>query len=340
MKVPIPLTSELPMRHKTKILMPVPLYDTVINALESEFELIKLWQSEDPDALIAREGANIKALATGVSVLAQGRSIAIDADFMARFPNLQIISHLGVGYDLIDAAWAGAHGIIVTNTPDVLTDETADTALGLLLSTVRQLPQADRYVREGKWPTAPFPLTGTLRHKKIGIAGLGRIGKAIAKRLEPLSVDIVYFGRQRQMDVSYRYYNDLKAMARDCDILIIAIPANPSTHHLVTSDVLDALGPDGMIINIARGSLIDEVALIKALEERRIFSAGLDVFEHEPHVPTALMNMEHIVLFPHIGSASHETRAAMGTLMVDNLRAWHSGKSPLTPVPETPVSNY
>jgi lactate dehydrogenase-like 2-hydroxyacid dehydrogenase len=324
---------------KAKILMPVPLYDNVINVLDDECELIKLWLSPSPDELIAREGPHIKALATGVNVLATGTSIPITADFMARFPHLELIAHLGVGYDLIDAKWAGAHNIIVTNTPDVLTDETADTAIGLLLCTIRQLPQADRFVRAGHWQHSTFPLTGTLRHKKIGIAGLGRIGKAIAKRLEPFGVSLCYFGRHQQKDVAYPFYADLIAMARDVDILIIATPGGPDTHHLVNTEVLNALGPHGMIINIARGSIIDETALIAALKDKRIFAAGLDVFEHEPHVPSELIGLDHLVLFPHIGSASHETRAAMGQLMIDNIRAWAAGRPPITPIAETKPDN-
>lgn len=328
------------MTQKPKVLMPVPLYDSVIAALEAEFDLIKLWQAPDAAALIAREGPQIKALATGVNVLSQGTSIPINAQFMAQFPALELIAHLGVGYDLIDAKWAGAHGIIVTNTPDVLTDETADTALGLLLCTIRQLPQADHYLRSGKWLHAPFPLTGTLRGKKIGIAGLGRIGKAIAARLIPFGVSLHYFGRTKQENVHYQFFDDLTSMAAAVDILIIATPGGAATHHLVNADVLNALGPEGIIINIARGSVIDENALIHALTHRQIFSAGLDVFEHEPHVPQALIDLEHIVLFPHIGSASHETRVAMGALMVDNLRAWGRGEPPLTWVAETPLPNY
>jgi len=328
------------MSSQPKVLMPVPLHDAVIAALEKEFDLIKLWQATDPDNLIAREGAEIRALATGVNVLSQGISIPINADFMARFPNLELISHLGVGYDLIDAAWAGAHNIIVTNTPDVLTDETADTALGLILCTVRQLPQADHYLRAGQWLKAPFPLTGTLKGKKIGIAGLGRIGKAIAHRLEAFGVEIAYFGRRHQNDVRYQFYDDLISMARAVDILVIATPGGAGTHHLVNADVLHALGPQGIVINIARGSVIDETALIQALREKRILSAGLDVFAHEPHVPDELIALKHVVLFPHIGSASHETRAAMGALMVNNLRAWKKGERPLTPVAETPLANF
>jgi len=304
---------------------------TIIDGLSTAYTLHVLADAADPDALIAEVGPRIGAVASA------GGHVPIDGAFMARLPNLKIVSSLGVGYDHIDAKWAGSHGIVVTNTPDVLNEEVADTALGLLLCTVRQLPQADRYVRQGKWLEAPFPLSPTLRDRTVGIVGLGRIGKAIARRLDAFSVPVVYHSRNPQPDTTYRYYPDLVAMARDVDVLILITPGGATTKNLVDAKVLEALGPNGILINVARGSVVDEQALIAALREGKILSAGLDVFVDEPKVPQELIEMEQVVLLPHVGSASVHTRRAMAQLVVDNLLAHAAGKKPLTPVPETPV---
>jgi lactate dehydrogenase-like 2-hydroxyacid dehydrogenase len=256
---------------------------------------------------------------------------------MQRFPKLEQISSFGVGYDHIDAKWAGEHDIVVTNTPDVLNEEVADTALGLLLCTVREFPQADRYVRAGKWVEKHYPLSkATLRNRTIGMVGMGRIGKAIARRLEAFGVPVVYHSRNPQAGVEYKYYPKLIDMARDVDTLMVIVPGGAATRNMIDAEVLKALGPNGILINMARGSVVDEQALIKALKDRTIYSAGLDVILNEPHVPKELIEMDHIVLLPHLGSASEATRAAMDQLVVDNLLAWASGKPPLTPVPETP----
>jgi lactate dehydrogenase-like 2-hydroxyacid dehydrogenase len=260
----------------------------------------------------------------------------IDSAFMSRLPKLEIVSSFGVGYDHIDAKWAGEHGIIVTHTPDVLNEEVADTAMGLLLCTVRQLPQADRFVRSGEWVKREFPHTQTLRERTVGIVGLGRIGKAIARRLDASVVKVVYHGRNKQPDAPYRYYPNLVDMARDVDVLLVITPGGAGTKHLINAQVLEALGPQGILINVARGSVVDEKALIEALLKKKIYSAGLDVFENEPHVPRELIEMEQAVLLPHVGSASVHTRRAMDQLVVDNLLAWAEGRPPLTPVPETP----
>ena len=242
-----------------------------------------------------------------------------------------------MGYDHVDAKWAGEHGVIVTNTPDVLNEEVADTALGLLLATVRELPQSERYLRAGKWPDKPYPLTkSTLRDRTVGMVGMGRIGRAIARRLDTFGVPVVYHSRNPQAGVSYKHYPDLVAMARDVDTLMIIVPGGPATKDMINTKVLEALGPNGVVINMARGSVVDEPALIKALQNKTIMSAGLDVFVHEPKVPAELIAMENVVLLPHVGSASEHTRRAMGQLVVDNLLAWGAGKPPLTPVSETP----
>lgn len=268
----------------------------------------------------------------GIAV--SGGHTRIDAAFVELFPRLEIVSSFGVGYDHIDAATLAARGIVVTHTPDVLTGEVADLALGLLIATVRQLPQVDRYLRAGKWLDRPYPLTATLRGRKIGILGLGRIGKAVARRLEACDLEIEYHGRKPQPEVTYRYHPTLLGLAQSCDVLMVVASGGAETRHMVGKDVLEALGPDGIVINVGRGTVIDEAALIAALRDKKILSAGLDVFEDEPRVPAELIAMDHVVLLPHVGSASVHTRNAMGQLVVDNLVSWFGGKGALTPVPE------
>jgi lactate dehydrogenase-like 2-hydroxyacid dehydrogenase len=260
----------------------------------------------------------------------------VDPGFMGKFPKLEIISSFGVGYDHVDAKWAGEHGIVVTNTPDVLNEEVADTALGLLLCTVRELPQAERHLRAGKWVNGDYRLTASLRGRRAGVVGLGRIGKTIARRLEAFGLPVAYHGRNAQAGVRYRYYADLVEMARDVDIIIVITPGGAATRHLINAKVLEALGPNGILINVSRGSVVDQDALIAALKERKILSAGLDVYANEPHVPPELMAMDTVVLLPHVGSGSVPTRDAMNQLVIDNLVAWAAGKKALTPVPETP----
>jgi len=299
-------------------------FDTTVN--------LHHWlEQKDKDAFLKQHGAKIRAIAIAYT------ANKVDGAFMSQFPKLEQISSFGVGYDHIDANWAGQHGIIVTNTPDVLNEEVADTAIGLLLSTLREFPQADRYVRAGKWPSAHYPLSkATLRNRTVGMVGMGRIGKAIAKRLEAFGVPVVYHSRTPQAGVAYKYYPKLIDMARDVDTLMVIVPGGASTKNMINAAVLEALGPNGVVVNMARGSVIDEPALIAALKNRTIYSAGLDVFANEPHVPKELLEMDHIVLFPHLGSASEATRAAMDQLVVDNILAWAAGRPPLTPVAETP----
>jgi lactate dehydrogenase-like 2-hydroxyacid dehydrogenase len=263
--------------------------------------------------------------------------IPVDDTLMARLPQLDIIASFGVGYDHVDVAAAAKRGVVVTNTPDVLTEEVADTALGLLLCTVRELPQAERYLRAGKWRARNYPLSrATLRDRTVGMVGMGRIGMAIARRLEAFGTPIAYHTRQPRPDLTYRYYPNLVAMARDVDVLMVIVPGGPATRNMIDANVLEALGPDGILINIARGSVVDEPALIAALQQRKIMAAGLDVFAKEPEVPAALIAMENVVLLPHLGSASVFTRGRMDQLLVDNILAWGACKPPLTPVPETP----
>lgn len=318
--------------ERAHVLMPVPLPRLIIEALEQDFHLHKLWLEADQEKLIAAIAPEVGAIATGVNILAEGMNFAVTGDFMARFPKLEIVANLGVGYDNIDAKWAAAHKIAVTNTPDVLTEETADTAFGLLLNAVRQFPAAERYLRAGKWKERAFPLTTSLRGRKLGIAGLGRIGKAIARRAEGFGLDIAYFSRRPAPGVGYAYYPTLKALAEACDILMIVVPGGPDTRNMVDAEILRALGPNGILVNIARGTVVDERALIAALRDGTILTAGLDVFADEPNVPAELVAMDNVVLLPHVGSASKETRDDMSRLVIGNLRAWRDGKPLLTPV--------
>lgn len=314
----------------TEILMTGPLMAYAADQLKARYTVHELWKAQDKPAFLREIAGRVRGIAAG------GGHNRVDGVLFDALPKLEIVSSFGVGYDHVDAAEAGKRGLVVTNTPDVLTDEVADLALGLLIATVRQLPQVDRYLREGKWLRAAYPLTTSLRKRSVGIVGLGRIGKAVAHRIEAFGLPVVYHGRSRQADVPYRYYPSLVEMARDVDTLISVAPGGASTRHIIDAEVLKALGPDGIVINVGRGTVIDEKALIEALQNRTILSAGLDVFEDEPRVPAELIAIEHAVLLPHVGSASVHTREAMGQLVVDNLASWFAGRGPLTPVPETP----
>jgi lactate dehydrogenase-like 2-hydroxyacid dehydrogenase len=309
------------------VLMPGPMNRSVAEGLDGKVELIRLWEEADPDAVLANRRDEIVAVATG--------GTRIDGAFLDRLPQVRIVASFGVGYDQIDATAAAERGVVVTNTPGVLDDEVADTALGLLLMTVRELPQAERYLRAGQWTDGPYPLTkATLHGRRMGILGLGRIGQAIADRVTPFGVSVAYHNRRRK-DVDYRYYLSLVEMARDVDILMIVIPGGDDTRHLVNAEVLEALGPDGILINVARGTVVDEAALVEALRSGTILSAGLDVFEAEPKVHPGLLDLPNAVLLPHVGSATIPTRNAMGGLVVENLLNWFAYGTPTTPVPES-----
>ncbi|WFE74927.1 2-hydroxyacid dehydrogenase [Roseinatronobacter sp. S2] len=278
------------------------------------------------------------ALETNAPILAEVRgmaaagSMAIGADLFARMPKLEIVAKFGVGYDNVDVDAARAANVVVTNTPDVLTDEVADLAIGLLIATVRQIPQADRFLREGKWPSGSFPLSRSLRGRRVGILGLGRIGHAIARRVVAMGLDVAYCTRTARQGVPYAYYDTPLALARACDVMIVVVPGGPATDGLVGADVIEALGPDGVLINVARGSVVDEQALVRALADGHLGAAGLDVFTDEPNVPAALMALQNAVLLPHIGSGTGATRDAMGDLVLANLESWFAGRGPLTPV--------
>jgi lactate dehydrogenase-like 2-hydroxyacid dehydrogenase len=319
------------MTDKTDVLLIGPKKPVIVDGLKPAFNLHVMADTKDKDALIASLAPRLRAIAVSAS------TERVDGTLMARLPKLEIVSTFAVGYDHIDSKWAGEHGVVVTNTPGVLTEEVADTALGLLLCTVREFPQADRYLRAGKWLERDYRLTpATLRDRTVGLVGMGRIGQAIARRLDAFKVPVVYHSRRPQQGVPYRHYPDLVAMARAVDILLVIVPGGPATRNMISAEVLDALGPDGIFINVARGSVVDEAVLIKALQDKRIMAAGLDVYAKEPQVPEELIAMDNVVLFPHVGSATVATRGAMDQLVVDNLLAWGAGKPPLTPVPETP----
>ncbi len=315
---------------KIEVLLIGPPKPTIVNGL-APFTVHRLGEAKDRDALLAGMAPRVRAIASSVT------SETIDGALMAKLPRLEIVATFGVGYDHIDVAWAAEHGVTVTNTPQVLTEEVADTALGLLLCTVREFPQAERYLRAGKWVERAYPLTrATLRDRTVGMVGMGAIGQAIARRLGAMKVPVVYHSRRPAAGVSYRHYPKLLDMARDVTILLVITPGGAETKNLINAEVLKALGPDGILINMARGSVVDEEALIKALKDKTIMAAGLDVYLNEPEVPQDLIAMENVVLFPHLGSATVHTRTRMDQLVVDNLLAWAAGKPPLTPVPETP----
>ncbi len=298
-----------------------------IAELEKRFAVRKLATRDIAD-LPEAERAGIRAVAVAGHI----PNAAIDS-----LPNLEIIGHFGVGYDGVDAAHAASRGIAVTNTPDVLTEEVADTTLGLLLMTVRELGQAEAYARAGHWETkGPYPLTRfSLRGKTVGIMGLGRIGLAIARRLEAFGLSVAYHNRSRRTDVAYAYHDTLEGLAKAVDILIVAAPGGASTDKAVNAAVLRALGSEGIFINIGRGSTVDEPALIEALKAGTIARAGLDVFADEPRIPAELLALPNAVVLPHVASASRDTRRAMGDLVADNLSAWFAGETLPTPVPES-----
>ena len=317
-----------------EIILLGPLKPLIVKGLEAIGTVHKSADAKDLHSFYAGH-PGVRAIACAAT------SELLGDAFMRRFPKLQIISSFGVGYDHIDAKAAAAHGVIVTNTPEVLTEEVADTALGLLLCTVRELPQAERHLRAGKWLQKPYPLTkGTLRNRTVGIVGMGAIGQAIARRLDAFGVPVVYHARQPRPHLRYRHYPKLIDMARDVDTLMVIVPGGPATANMINAEVLNALGPNGILINMARGSVVDEPALIKALADKRIMAAGLDVFAKEPDVPHELIAMDNVVLFPHVGSGSVHTRDRMDQLVVDNIAAWAEGKPPLTPVAETPFKSW
>lgn len=271
------------------------------------------------------------ALAARIRGIATRSNVQLPASVLDLLPALEIIATFGVGYDGLPLAAAAARNIPVTNTPDVLNTAVAELCVGMLLGLLRRLPASDQFVRNGKWPHGVMPLGTSLAGKRVGIVGLGRIGKDIAKRLEPFGVTFAYYGRHDQK-IAYRYEPSLVQLAADSDVLIVAAPGGPETRKLIDRAVMDALGPQGCLVNIARGSLVDQAALIDALEQKTLGGAALDVFEEEPFSDARFAALENVLLAPHIGSATTETRQAMMDLVLANLRAHFSGQPLLTPV--------
>lgn len=298
------------------ILQTHPLLASCEEALAGRYTVHKLHEMADKEGWLRDNGARIRAHAGS----------GVQAELMDELPNLEIIASFGVGYDNIDVAAAKARDIRVTNTPDVLNDAVAEMTIGLMIALARRIPQGDRFVREGKWPEGNFGLFSELTGKTVGILGLGRIGKEIAVRAQAMKMRVVYFGRHEQPTVPYIYYDKLEDMARDSDWLVVIAPGGRGTDKIVSRQVLEALGPEGRIVNVARGTLIDEAAMVELLQSGGLGGAALDVFEDEPNVPAALMGLDHVVLSPHQGSATHQTRDAMGALLVANLDRHFAGE--------------
>ena len=295
-----------------------------MDELDAHFTVHKLYESSDRDGMLRSLRDSCVAIVG---------TTGCDAQTMDALPNTKVIANYGVGYDGVDVEAATARGISVSNTPDVLSDEVADFTVGLMLATFRRIPQGDRYVRQGKWESAgPMAFTQRMWGRRLGILGLGRIGLEIARRCEAFTMKVSYHSRNRK-DVSYKYEESLLELARSVDVLVAIVPGGADTRHIVNRAVLDAIGPEGVFINVARGSVVDQDALIAALQEGTLGAAGLDVFDDEPHVPQALKDMtENVVLQPHQASATHETRLAMGRLVLQNLLAGVAGKPLITPV--------
>ena len=306
------------------LLILAPFPDFLLAPLQAAHTCHDYFHASDTDALLSQVAAEVRGIAMA------GHSAA-PVELLARLPNLEVISVFGVGYDGVPLDYCRQRGIRVTNTPDVLTDDVADIAVALVLMTSRRLIEANRYLHAGEWQRAQFPLAHAVKKKVAGILGLGRIGKAIAQRLSAHGMEIAYCGRNPQ-DVPHQYHASLAALAAASDFLIVACPGGAATRHLVNADILRALGPDGTLINIARGSVVDEEALITALQNGVIRTAGLDVFANEPQVPPALAALPQVVLLPHVGSGTHETRRGMARLCVENLAAHFAGQPLLTPV--------
>lgn len=295
-------------------------------ALNAAFTVHHCLHEADP-AAFAAAAPRIQAIA------ASGES-KVSAALIAQLPALKVISVMGVGYDGIDVAAAKARGVMVTHTPGVLNDDVADLALALMLGVARGIATADRYVRAGRWPGGPMPLARKMSGARLGLVGMGRIGQAIAHRAAAFGMPIAYTARRAKADLPYRYFPSAAALAAESDFLVIITPGGAGTLKMIDAEVLKALGAQGYVVNVARGSVIDQAALIDALENGVIAGAGLDVFENEPEVPEVLRQMDNVVLTPHIGSATGQTRRAMGDLAFGNLRAHFDGAPLLSPVPE------
>lgn len=302
---------------------PYPAWD--MEPLETAYALHKLWEAEDREALLGACAPEVRAIAT------RGE-LGANAELIGRLPALELISCYGVGTDAIDLAAARARGVRVTNTPDVLTGDVADIAVGLALSAMRRIPAADAYVRSGAWANKNMDLVTRLYGKRVGLVGFGRIGTTTAKRLSGFDVELGYFDRAARSDSPHRFFSSLTDLAEWCDLLIVTLAGGAATHGMVGADVLRALGPQGWLVNVSRGSTVHEPALLEVLEKRQIAGAGLDVFWNEPRIDARFLALDNVVLQPHHASGTVETRRAMGQLVRDNLAAHFAGRPLLTPV--------
>ncbi|MDQ1033673.1 hydroxypyruvate reductase [Streptomyces sp. V3I8] len=308
------------------VLQVSPLLPALEATLAERHGAVRLHELPDPAAYLRAEGGNVVAAVTSAR-------FGVANSLMDALPRLGAIVHFGVGYETTDVRHARARGIDVSNTPDVLTDCVADLAVGGLIDVMRELSAADRYVRAGRWTTAPYPLTSRVSGKRVGILGLGRIGRAVARRLEGFGTDISYCSRVPVPGVGHRHLPTARELAAECDAVVVTVAGGADTRGMVSAEVLDALGPDGYLVNVARGSVVDEPALVAAVREGRIAGAALDVFADEPNVPRALLESDRVVLLPHIASGTRETRRMMGDLVLDNLRRFLAEGVLLTPVP-------
>lgn len=315
------------MSNKEKILINgTLLLQQLEKDLENDYDVTILRNQNDPMAFLQEHGDAYTGLVTSAGT-------PLPVEVIEALPNLKVVSSFGVGYDQLDESTLTRRKIRVGYTPDVLNDCVADLAIGLMIDAARGMGASERYVRQGKWPSGPFPLQRSVTGKRLGILGMGRIGEAIAKRAAGFDMDIGYHNRNKRDDSPYTYLDSPVALAKWADYLMIAVTGGAETAKLVNADVLDALGPEGYLINISRGSVIDDEALIAALTSQEIAGAALDVFTNEPHVPAALLDLENVVLLPHVASATHETRRAMADLVMDNLRQFYDKGEVLTPVP-------
>jgi hydroxypyruvate reductase len=310
---------------KPEIILTAKGHAGTMATLQSEFTAHNLFEAQDKDSFFEKCAARVRGLASF-------GPLPVDGKLMDALPKLEIISNFGVGVDAINLADAKQRKIIVTNTPDVLNECVADTAIALVLNTLRKLPQSEKYLREGNWASrGPYPLTNSLGGKVMGVLGLGRIGEAVAKRAMACGMTIRYHNRNKK-DVPYPYDPDPVTLAKNSDVLMVVTPGGAETSKLVNEKVLQALGPQGFLVNIARGSVVDEPLLLRYLQEKKIAGAGLDVFADEPRVPSEFFTLDNAVIFPHVASATVETRKAMGDLQIENLRRHFAGKPVLTRV--------
>ncbi|MGK9051114.1 2-hydroxyacid dehydrogenase [Neorhizobium petrolearium] len=306
----------------THILITQPQVKSCIDALKEQFTVHNLAAAANPELLLREVGTEIRGIAGG----------KVSASLMEKLPRLEIIAVSGVGYDSVDVATARARNIRITNTPDVLTDAVAELAIGMMIALSRRIPQGDRFIRDGKWLDGAFGNWSELKGKTLGIVGLGRIGKEIAKLATALKMQVVYHGRNRQPDQPYPYYDSVVATARASDWLVVIAPGTAETNRIISREVLEALGPNGMLVNMARGTMVDQDAMVEMLLSKQLGGAALDVFEKEPAVPEALLGLDNVVLSPHQGSRTDETRAAVGDLVVANLKAHFAGRPLVSPV--------